>query len=120
MLNDYTGQHMGHIGDAVLGLAHNNAVMQQNANIVGNARLNNLRSMDYSTPLAMGMGLHHMPHHIKRTRREKGSIGIRGNLIGYGVPPALQSQPLSANFQFKSRLPPAYAGIGANGGGLYA
>jgi hypothetical protein len=29
--------------------------------------------------------------------------------MGHGLPPALQSQPYSANFQFASRLPPAYA-----------
>lgn len=42
---------------------------------------------------------------------EKSSIGIHGNLLGHGMPPALQSQPLSSNFQFASRLPPAYKAL---------
>ena len=43
--------------------------------------------------------------------REKGSVGIHGNLLGMGMPPALMSQPFSANFQMASRLPPAFAPI---------
>lgn len=41
--------------------------------------------------------------------REKSSVGIHGNLLGMGMPPALMSQPFSANFQMASRLPPAFA-----------
>ena len=51
---------------------------------------------------------------------EKGSVGIHGNLIGYGMPPALMSQPYSSNFQMASRLPPAFAPIIHSGQGLYA
>jgi hypothetical protein len=43
--------------------------------------------------------------------REKSSVGIHGNLLGMGMPPALMSQPFSANFQMASRLPPAFAPI---------
>lgn len=43
--------------------------------------------------------------------REKGSVGIHGNLLGMGLPPALMSQPYSANFQMASRLPPAFAPV---------
>jgi len=46
-----------------------------------------------------------------RGMREKGSVGIHGNLLGMGMPPALMSQPYSANFQMGSRLPPAFAPI---------
>lgn len=55
----------------------------------------------------VGRGLHR--------RREAASVGIHGNLLGHGLPPALQSQPFSANFQFASRLPPAYAAIQKSG-----
>lgn len=41
--------------------------------------------------------------------REKSTVGVRGNLIGCGTPPALMSQAYSANFQMASRLPPQYA-----------
>jgi hypothetical protein len=50
---------------------------------------------------------------------EKASIGIHGNLLGHGLPPALQSQPYSSNFQMASRLPPAFAPIIKSGAGLY-
>jgi hypothetical protein len=43
--------------------------------------------------------------------KETSSVGIHGNLLGHGMPPALQSQALSANFQFASRLPPAYKAL---------
>lgn len=52
--------------------------------------------------------------------REKSSVGIHGNLLGHGMPPALQSQPYSANFQMASRMPPQFAQIIRSGKGLYA
>lgn len=51
---------------------------------------------------------------------EKSSIGIHGNLLGHGLPPALMSQPYSSNFQMASRLPPAFSPIIHSGKGLYA
>lgn len=52
--------------------------------------------------------------------REVASIGIHGNLLGHGLPPALMSQPYSSNFQMASRLPPAFATVIRSGSGLYA
>lgn len=45
-----------------------------------------------------------------RGRRELSSVGCGGRLLrGQGhLPPALMSQPYSANFQFQHTLPPAY------------
>lgn len=51
--------------------------------------------------------------------KEVASIGIHGNLLGHGLPPALMSQPYSSNFQMASRLPPAYASMIKSGKGLY-
>lgn len=53
----------------------------------------------------LGMGMRGMGH----PRSEKSSVGIHGNLLGAGLPPALMSQPYSANFQMASRLPPAFS-----------
>ena len=50
---------------------------------------------------------------------EKSSVGVHGNLLGHGLPPALMSQPYSSNFQMASRLPPAYANMIKGGSGLY-
>ena len=46
-----------------------------------------------------------------RKRREVASIGGMGGFVGANqrIPQALQSQPFSANFQFKRTLPPQYA-----------
>jgi len=52
-------------------------------------------------------------------RMERASVGIHGNLLGYGLPPALMSQPYSSNFQMASRLPPAFSPIIRSGAGLY-
>jgi len=51
---------------------------------------------------------------------EKASMGIHGNLLGHGLPPALQSQPYSSNFQMASRMPPQFSQIIKSGKGLYA
>jgi len=82
----------------------------------------------YAAPRSRGLGLHHKSHHglpvqgIRqfRHRKEIGSIGINGNLLGHGLPPALMSQPYSANYQFGSHLPPAYQKFAKSGSGLYA
>lgn len=47
-----------------------------------------------------------------------GAVGVTGNFIT-PLPPAMQSQPYSANFQFQSTLPPAYQWL-KKGSGLYA
>jgi len=57
---------------------------------------------------------------------EKSTVGLKGGLLHTYMPPALVSQPFSANFQFQHFLPPQYqhfnsggavdiGGIGGNG-----
>jgi hypothetical protein len=46
---------------------------------------------------------------------EKGSIGRKGGLLHAFTPPALISQPFSANFQFQHFLPPQYQHFNAGG-----
>ena len=55
-----------------------------------------------------------------RKRRERGSTGKLGSFVGAQthLPPALKSQPFSANFQFQHTLPPAYQRF-SKGGGLF-
>lgn len=53
-----------------------------------------------------------------RGRREHGSIGRGAGMVMY-MPPALKSQPLSANFQMSHFLPPQYQRLNS-GSGLYA
>ena len=53
--------------------------------------------------------------------REISSVGTAGSFIGSHsvLPPAMISQPFSANFQFRHFLPPAYSQYSKGGGGLY-
>lgn len=54
---------------------------------------------------------------------ERGSIGLKGGMLNAYMPPALVSQPFSANFQFQHFLPPQYqhfnSGGTFEGSGLY-
>jgi hypothetical protein len=49
--------------------------------------------------------------------RTGGAVGLNGGMVR-SLPPALQSQPFSANFQFSSTLPPSYQKF-SRGAGLY-
>ena len=61
-----------------------------------------------------GMGLSGNPIHHRQSMLGTGSksiVGQNGGLLAGGgqvLPPALQSQPFSANFQFANQMPPAY------------
>jgi hypothetical protein len=99
-LNNKLGTNMDYMRQA--GLA--NAVSQQqqanlNASSVG-ARFS-------------GEGLHHMRQH-SITGRGGGMIQSSGPY----VPPALESQPFSANYQFQHFFPPQYQSL-MHGSGLY-
>jgi hypothetical protein len=50
--------------------------------------------------------------------RTGGAVGLNGGFMKH-LPPAMQSQPLSANFQFQATLPPAYQKFAKMGSGLY-
>jgi hypothetical protein len=46
---------------------------------------------------------------------EKGSVGLKGGMLHAYTPPALVSQPFSANFQFQHFLPPQYQHFNTGG-----
>jgi hypothetical protein len=145
-LNAYTGQNLGNIQQANLGSALANLSLGQLENLVASKRKSmgvvaqNL--YDYQGGQALspyadavpdftsghglyagggpsrGMGLYGGAVRKQRPRREMSSIGIHGNLLGGSLPPALMSQPYSANFQFGSRLPPAYQKFSQSGMGM--
>ena len=58
-----------------------------------------------------GLGLH---------KKSRGEIGIHSSFVTSQshLPPALLSQPFSANFQFQHTLPPAYQKF-SKGSGMY-
>jgi hypothetical protein len=53
----------------------------------------------------------------RNPRREMGSVGRQGNLLGHSQPPALESQALSQNFQFGHTLPPQFQKFAKSGSG---
>lgn len=65
----------------------------------------------YASSSGRGLGLG------MKGRRCGGAIGLNGGIVA-GLPPALRSQPFSANFQFQHTLPPAYQKF-SKGSGLY-
>lgn len=73
--------------------------------------------------LMSGNGLHEPQSRMGGGQLERGSIGRNGGMISMYTPPALVSQPFSANFQFQHFLPPQYqhfnSGGGSSGTGLY-
>lgn len=73
--------------------------------------------------LMSGNGLHEPHSRMVGGQLERGSIGRNGGMISIYTPPALVSQPFSANFQFQHFLPPQYqhfnSGGGSSGAGLY-
>jgi hypothetical protein len=46
---------------------------------------------------------------------ERGSVGRQGSMLSTYTPPALVSQPFSANFQFQHFLPPQYQHFNTGG-----
>jgi len=92
-----------------------NAVANNDSAKIANSALNTYTSGNETIPLesiydpVRGYGIHH------KHRREVSSIGGKGFL-----PFAMQSQPFSANYQFKNTLPPQFAKYAKSGGGLFA
>jgi len=60
-----------------------------------------------------GSGLYNMTR--RESRVHGGTVGLDGGLIS-PMPPALKSQPLSANYQMQHFLPPAYQGYNSGAG----
>lgn len=118
-INELTGQKLGH-------LAKSSAVQAGARMLRGNMEgafsraLSSAPMLGYglsAEPSMGGYGITAEPSGGRMRRREICSVGRGGNLLG--MPPALMSQPYSANFQFASRLPPAYQGQIRSGSGLY-
>lgn len=96
-----------------------NKQLGTNMDYMRTAGLQNALASDASAKLnassiyARGQGLHHMRQHAIIGR----GAGLVGSSGAY-VPPALESQPFSANYQFQHFFPPAYQNL-IHGSGLY-
>ena len=81
--------------------------------------VNNL-SHDFSHVFGQGLGTGLYASNGRGVSRHAGLVGVGGNLLHshhHGIPPALQSQAMSQNFQWKSRLP--IAALIGKGQGLH-
>jgi hypothetical protein len=121
-LNQHLGTQYGNLSKASIA----NADAQKMRSAMNIDRISSLANtynsgIDNSGFASFGAGFHH-PHMMGGAiSREKGSVGKIGSFVGAQthLPPALVSQPFSANFQFQHTLPPAYQRF-SKGGGLYA
>lgn len=122
-INQYQGTNMGYMERA--GLESANALLKQ-ANMLRKIQEDKLRALYPNSNISQadidraidGQGLYAGNGLYASNMRGRGSS--KSLIAGKGVrvlPPALQSQPYSANFQFRSTMPPAYQMIG---NGLYA
>jgi hypothetical protein len=122
-INQSEGTNMGYMERA--GLESAQALMKQ-ANMLKKIQSDKLRALYPNSNISQadidraidGEGLYAGGKGLYAESRGRGSckalISGRGARV---LPPALQSQPYSANFQFRSTMPPAYQ---MTGKGLYA
>ena len=116
MLNEYTGENNGKLERANMGTYLANVANAQLQGLSGGRGLfaEPAGGQGLFAEPAGGQGLYAQPMRargMRRPRREMSSIGIHGNLLGHGLPPALIPQPLSANFQWGSTLPPEFQSL---------
>lgn len=118
-INDLTGQKLGHLAKSSV-VSAGARMLRGNMEGAFSRALGNVPMLGYglsAEPSMGGYGLMAEPSGGRIRRREVGSVGAGGSLMG--MPPALMSQPYSANFQFASRFPPAYQSQIRSGAGLY-
>lgn len=108
-INHHTGQHIGAARAAQVAQHRMGQEAFDLAKLQMRAREGGQGLYAQAHTHAMGRGIRQRQHRFI----EKGTVGGVGTLMGHGLygsglPQALQSQPLTANFMFGSRLPVAY------------
>jgi hypothetical protein len=116
-LNQETGSNYGNLSSAAIAnaLAHKARAEMNNTSVgkqLSQFPTSTLNDNPFAPPSRQfaGLGL----------RKSKGEIGIHSSFVTSQshLPPALLSQPFSANFQFQHTLPPAYQKF-SKGSGMY-
>jgi hypothetical protein len=112
-LNQQLGTNMGDLSRASLNKAAADKASSELAKYAIQSRQQLMTQPEtYSNPNVdnmLGNGLY--------ASKSGGAVGVNGGFVRR-LPPALQSQPYSANFQFQATLPPAYQKF-SKGNGLY-
>ncbi len=121
--NERLNEHLGTNYDYLSRAGLENAAMSELNRRLAQEQLAERESLrpeetsGYDPGYSKGTYYHGMGHGLHR-RMEGGTIGRYGGLIDH-TPPALMSQPLSANFQFQHFLPVQYQPYFRHGQGLY-
>jgi hypothetical protein len=107
MLNEHLGSNYGYLSRAGLDNAinANKSAMMSKMGIDARMRM---------SPTIQGGNLA-PPSRIYGGQLETSSIGRNGGMLSTYTPPALVSQPFSANFQFQHFLPPQYQHFNSGG-----
>ena len=117
-LNKETGSNYGALSTAVIANAAAHKARAEMSNTSVGKQLSQfpdstINDNPFAPPSRQfsGLGLH---------RKSRGEIGIHSSFVTSQshLPPALLSQPFSANFQFQHTLPPAFQKF-SKGGGMY-
>jgi hypothetical protein len=125
-LNQELGSNMGNLSTATLNKAVADKANAEMSKLAIEARKKTLldptsdayahSTLDgiFGSGLGTGLGT---GLYAGKMRKSGGAIGLNAGMLRY-MPPALQSQPYSANFQFQATLPPSYQKF-SKGSGLY-
>ena len=113
-LNEHLGTNYGYLNRAGLDNAIKNAQSAAMAKLGIDARFANAPRQGIHAFAMQGKGMP-PPSRMVGGRLERGSIGRGGGMLSSYTPPALVSQPFSANFQFQHFLPPQYQHFNAGG-----
>lgn len=118
-LNQQLGTNMGNLSSASIQSALANKASAELDKLSAQQKLSQPVLTDMELQAMTGSGLYAGSGlYLSNSRKSGGAIGLNGGFVRH-LPPALQSQPFSANFQFQHTLPPAYQKF-SKGSGLYA
>ena len=116
-INQETGTNYGNLSSAAIANAAAHKARAEMNNMTVGSQMSQFPNSTIPDTLAPpsrtfnGLGLH---------KKSKGEVGIHSSFVTSQshLPPALLSQPFSANFQFQYTLPPAYQKF-SKGSGMY-
>jgi hypothetical protein len=107
-LNHRLGTNYGYLARAGI----DNAI---NSNISAGMAKHGINSRYGLAPSVTNLGLLGPQSRMTGGQIEKATIGLKGGMMSSYTPPALVSQPFSANFQFQHFLPPQYQHFNTGG-----
>lgn len=107
MLNDELGTNMGNISRAGVESAMLNKLEAETARAREERRMAGYGLYAGGSGLGLGLGLGMYGGRVRPMSRTGGNVGLNAGMVNK-MPPALQSQPYGANFQFQHTLPPQY------------